>query len=867
VEEPLAKASESAGEAKKLAAELKDAQRLIEATHHTVATPDGRLLLVVDQFEEMFTLCGESDRHAFLDVLLAVKDAAPMTILLTLRADFMGQAQSFSPIFSQLLDESIVSHRPLSRADLESVITGPASYAGLEFEPGLINFILQEVAAQPDSLPLLEYALKEMWRKRQSRVMGHALYEEVGRVEGAISQHADVVLQALPEAERAVALRALTRLVRVADEEGEADTRSRLSLSELPETERAVLQTFVSARLLVTKREESTGTETIEVVHEALIRRWEKLREALSRDREFLLWRRRLDFRRREWEANQRHESLLLQGVPLEEAKRWLNERGAEVISTENEFITWEDRSEFHVERALSKSPSLLLLSDGRTRESYFTTLIFCGEKERALLIARRIERDQDRAYALKIIAEALAKAGIMHDAMLVAREIKDANVRISALGALVQALARIGLTVEAQLAASEAQVAIQEIESADGRVSALSQIIEALARVGILKEMRQAVEEALASANEIRNVHERTTRIASIVEVLAKVGMLAEAIALANNIETEAAFARTRALNSIAEAQAKEGMLEEAFCTAKEALVAAHKIEPMVSRAWVLSSVAETLAKAGRTSEALAVVREIEEPEVHRIRPLAMIAEALAKAEPKADWQSILRMIEDAENTRHRGAGLAYWTVAQALAGVGRVTDLLAVAYEIWDASSRGNLLAQASEALTKAGKVIEALTVARHVEPASTRAKPLGVIVEASMKIGVATETVFTATEALMVAREIEEAFVHANALMAVAVSWLAKGQIEEARNLVSEVQDAISKIFNDQERSKALGRLAIILARLRFYRAARETAEQCSGSSDRLAAYTAVIREYHIEHDPSLTQLFAKEEEEED
>jgi KaiC/GvpD/RAD55 family RecA-like ATPase len=180
--QPQASSSAFINQAARLAAELKDARRLIEAARRTVAAPDGRLLLVVDQFEELFTLCDEGNRRAFLDVLLAAKDAAPVTILLTLRVDFMGQAQSFSAAFSQLLDESIVNHRPLTHAELEAVITGPTQYAGLEFEPGLVNLILREVAAQPDSLPLLEYALTEMWRERQSQVMGHALYETVGKV-------------------------------------------------------------------------------------------------------------------------------------------------------------------------------------------------------------------------------------------------------------------------------------------------------------------------------------------------------------------------------------------------------------------------------------------------------------------------------------------------------------------------------------------------------------------------------------------------------------------------------------------------------------------------------------------------------------
>jgi KaiC/GvpD/RAD55 family RecA-like ATPase len=412
-------------EAKKLSAEMKDSQLIIEAVHRTVAAPDGRLLLVIDQFEELFTLCDESDRRAFLEALLAARDVAPVTILLTLRSDFMGQAQSFSPAFSQSLDDGIVSHRPLTRDDLEAVITGPARHSGLEFEPGLVSSILQEVAAQPDCLPLLEYALKEMWRKRQSRVMGHALYEAVGKVEGAISQHADAVLQTLPEAERQLALRALTRLVRVAGEDNEADTRLRLPLSELPEAEREVLQTFVAARLLVAKREESTGVDTIEVSHEALIRRWEKLRGALDSDREFLMWRRRLASRRKVWEQKARDDKWLLYGGERDDAQRWLNERGAELIPAEIEFITWDDRPDFQIKRILSEGPGLLLFSDSQIRKSWLTTLVFCREKEKALSVARDIEDASSRADALRSVAEALAKEEMAAEALVASRSIE----------------------------------------------------------------------------------------------------------------------------------------------------------------------------------------------------------------------------------------------------------------------------------------------------------------------------------------------------------------------------------------------------------------------------------------------------------
>jgi KaiC/GvpD/RAD55 family RecA-like ATPase len=667
-------------EAKKLAAELEDGQGLIEAIQRTAGMPDGRLLVVIDQFEEMFTLCDEGDRRAFLDILLAAKDVAPVTILLTLRADFMGQAQSFSSAFSQLLDESIVSHRPLTRANLEAVITGPARYTGVEFEPGLVDLILQEVSSQPDSLPLLEYALKEMWSKRQSRVMGHALYEAVGKVEGAISQHADAVLQKLPEAEQALALCALTRLVRVAGEEGEADTRLRLPLSELPEVERAVLQTFVTARLLVIKREEGAGAETIEVAHEALIRRWEKLRKELDSDREFLMWRRRLDSRRNAWEQKGRDDKWLLYGGERDDAQHWLNQRDSKLTAAEIEFITWDDRLDFLIERILSRSPSLLPYSYSDICKSWFATLVFCGEKARALSMTREIEDASSRGWALSSIAQALAKKGLAAESLTTAREIEGAYSRALALSSIAEALAKMGLATEAREAVTEALAAAREIKNAYRRARGLRLIVKALAKMGLAKEAREVATKALAASREIENEHGR----------------------------------------------------------AKE-----------------LSSIAKTQAKAGMAMEALATAHEIKS---------------------QYNYHETLRLI---------------------------------------------------FEALVEAEMAMEALATARKIEYASRRAR----------------------------------------VFLEVTDFWLERRQDDDARNLLEETQSTVSKVFDDEQRSWSLRDLTVILARLHSYRAAREAAEQCSSSSDRLAAYTAILREYHIERDPSLAQLFAEEKEEEE
>lgn len=818
--QPQASSSAFINQAAKLATELKVAQLLIEAIRRTVAAPDGRLLLVVDQFEELFTLCDESDRCAFLDVLLEVKYEAPLTILLTLRADFMGYAQSFSPTFSQLLDESIVSHRPLTRVDLESTITGPARYAGLEFEPGLVNLILQEVAAQPDSLPLLEYAMKEMWRKRQSQVMGYALYEEVGKVEGAISQHADAVLHALPEAEQALALRALTRLVRVAGEEGEADTRLRLPLSELPEAERDVLQTFVTARLLVTKREEGAGAETIEVAHEALIRRWENLRKALDSDREFLIWRRRLDSRRKSWEQKGRDDKWLLYGGERDDAQRWLNERGEELTAAEIEFITWDGRPEFQIERILSQSPSFLLFSDDEIRKDWFTTLIFCREKEKALSIAREIEDAYFRVHTLSSMAEALSKVEIATEAhevateaLATARKIEDVYSRARALSLNVKALVRAGMATEAREAAMEALAAAREIKKdTPFRTLLLSSIAGAIVIV-------KMVPEALAAARGTEDAPFRTQLLSSIVMSLVKVEMATEALAAAREIEDPSY--RANALSSTVQALVRAGMVTEALAVAR-------KIEGASDRVYALSSIVQAMVRAGMVTqareaaiEALAAAREIE-GKYYRIQPLSSIVWALVKA----------------------GMAAESWAAARE------------------DASFRTQLLFSIVWAMVREEMVTEASAIAREINDAFYRANAMSLIAEALMKAGVAMEAREAATESMAAALKIEDASSRAKILLMVVVDfWLEQKQNDDARNLLEDARDAISKVFDDKERSELTRRLAVILARLHSYRAARETAEQCASSSDRLAAYTAILREYHVERDPGLAQLFVK------
>jgi tetratricopeptide (TPR) repeat protein len=793
-----------------------------------------------------------------------VKDVAPITILLTLRADFMGQAQSFSPIFSQLLDDGIVSHRPLTRADLEAVITGPARYAGLEFESGLVNLILQEVAAQPDSLPLLEYALKEMWRNRQSSVIGHALYEVVGKVEGAISQHADAVLRALPEIEQPLALRALTRLVRVAGEENEADTRLRLPLREIPEAERDVLQTFVIARLLVAKREEGSGIETIEVAHEALIRRWEKLREALDADREFLIWRRRLDSRRKAWELKGRDNNWLLYGGERDDAQRWLNERGVELTAAEIEFLTWDERAEYQIEKILPQAPDLVSVSfvpiNGEEGcRQWFLTLTLCRGAGEALQAARKVADANARANAALAISVILNKKGqviqarqSMAEALRAVSEVQRTNDLVRSLSFISKVAIKIGLVTETM------QIACG-IEDEYARAQALINLVEPLIKDGQAEMISR-------ESRRLSNAEARASLLSYTVKALAKAGHTEEAQqitvdALRAVRDIESANGQAYVLSTLAEALAN-GRIRRLFQQViDEALKAAGKIEEKSSTVFALSRIARVLLVDNQESmaesvanEILRIVRGVEDSFVRPNR-LANAIPILVRLGLKDEALQAAREIKSAFE---RGA--VQKDLAEALIKIGQIDEALNVVDEIDLARIRSLTLSTIARVLTESGKMAEALSIAYKVEEAEERATTQAFIAEAFAKAG-------QPEEALRISREINDWYQRVTAQTAAAKSWLDSNCFKEAIEIIDEVRKGIGKINIEIYRSMSYERLAALLARLNSYREAREIADHCSRAADRLAAYTAILREYHIERDPRLAKLFAEEEEEED
>ncbi|MGD8807579.1 MAG: protein kinase, partial [Chloroflexota bacterium] len=299
-------------------------------------------ILVVDQFEELYTLCTDDQvRHTFpnmlFDAVYAGRGQGPgqLKLVLTLRADFMGQALTDRP-FADALQESDVKLGPMTRAELARAIESPAAKKNVVYEAGLVDRILDDVGDEPGNLPLLEFALTLLWERRTGRRLTHAAYETIGRVEGALARYADEIYEQLTFQERRLARRVFTQMVRPG--EGTEDTRRLATRSELGYEEWELAQRLADARLVVTGRT-ADGQKTVEVVHEALIRGWGRLREWMNSERTFRAWQERLRAAQRQWEETDRDTGALLRGVPLGEAEEWLDQKVRDISAGEKAYI------------------------------------------------------------------------------------------------------------------------------------------------------------------------------------------------------------------------------------------------------------------------------------------------------------------------------------------------------------------------------------------------------------------------------------------------------------------------------------------------------------------------------------------------
>ena len=301
------------------------------------AAPAGeRLVVVVDQFEEVFTICDdENARSAFVERLVELADAPDRNaVVVTIRDDFYGRCAAY-PELAALLAANHVLVPPMTRDELRRASELPARRAGVRLEPALVDALVDDATEQPGALPLLSSALVELWSTRDAGWIRAASYQQTGGISGAVARLAEESFSQLDGPQREAARSVLLRLA--GGEESDTITRRRVPLSELdldgnPDAA-AVVARFTDDRLL------TAGDSTVEVAHEALLREWPRLRDWLDEDAEGRRLRIQITQAAAQWEGAGRDPAELFRGPRLSAALDWTATHGRELNNLEREFV------------------------------------------------------------------------------------------------------------------------------------------------------------------------------------------------------------------------------------------------------------------------------------------------------------------------------------------------------------------------------------------------------------------------------------------------------------------------------------------------------------------------------------------------
>jgi WD40 repeat protein len=405
-----------------------------------IGEQDGRpVLIIADQFEELLTAVADlheadpeqSVQARFIRSLAAVKDVHKAAkCVLTIRADYMGRALEI-PGLAELLSDADVKLGPMNARELLEVIEKPAHRLEVKFDDGLASELLIAMGGSPDALPLLEFALTELWGGQSGRVIhrppdwGGEKNEDI--LQGPLVRHAERVLVELRDKfDEAMFRRVFLMLVRVDNPaRAQQDTRRPRRRSEFEILEWQLIEELSSqdsqARLVTIRAGAAAEDAVAEIAHEALIRQWPRLRGWLAEDRAFRLWLQRVERDAEEWRERAGDKSMLYRGGRLEEARRWRSERLAGDLKAVVNFLAAsekedeEDRARRHAEL----DEKLRILAEKADAEAKARV----QAEERAAIerrateeaLALRAEADGQRALAEQRLVEAeLAQSRVL---------------------------------------------------------------------------------------------------------------------------------------------------------------------------------------------------------------------------------------------------------------------------------------------------------------------------------------------------------------------------------------------------------------------------------------------------------------------
>jgi WD40 repeat protein len=371
------------------------------------------VVLAVDQFEEVFTLCTDpTEQKAFIDTvadLATAGDGLRHAVVITMRSDFQDYVLRVDSL-AKLVDTSKLRLGSLTAAELRDAIERPAALVGLQFESGIVDELVNDAVGEPAALPLLQFVLLGLWKKRRRNVVTREAYREVGRWREALTRAATELYERhLAPEEQAIARCLLLRLVRPQREGLEFFSRrtTRSALGEgLPaeRVDRVLARLLASGIVRESEAQERDDTQ-FEIAHESLIRNWKTLAEWLDQERSTMRTRALLADAARAWDTRGRDSSALLRGQMLEEvqgARQELTQAGGRLSDLE---VTYLHKSESHARRGRRIRRAILAGALGVMGASLVQMGVFLN-----LLNDRNKELSKEKGDAVWNYREAVAR-------------------------------------------------------------------------------------------------------------------------------------------------------------------------------------------------------------------------------------------------------------------------------------------------------------------------------------------------------------------------------------------------------------------------------------------------------------------------
>ncbi len=645
--------------------------------------PTHKILLIADQFEEIYTLCADQKiRRNFLDSLLdSFPSSSPQSqynrvLVTTMRADFLANALLYRPFGDVLKNDIKLSS--MNHDEVTSIIAKPAEKLKVTFESGLVERILDDVKDEPGNLPLLEFALTELWKQQKDRQLTHAAYQKIGKVQGALARHADWNYGNLDATEKEQVRRIFIQLVQPG--EGTLDTRRLATKAELGETSWNLVKQLADNRLVVTNQN-AANQETVEVVHEALISNWDEFRRWMNEDRSFRAWQERLRFAMNQWQNNARDKELLLRGKLLSEAEEKLKQRRDELSVDEQKFIqasvAQRQRRKGLIYSGLGVAGSIFLIWMGflgwrdytpwgqlthiswkltdvseqvkNSRYQSKAAIAFAKNEsfDRAFNLLDKIESSEYKASALSAIAQAIGKLNnlpkaqeLLEKATDSADKIKDSGYKAEALRAIAEVYGKLNNLPKAQLLLEKATDSADKIEDSRDKAYALIAIAQAYGKLNNLPKAQQLLKQATDSADKIKNTHDKASALIFIAQAIGKLNNLANAQQLLEKATDSADkidyyVSKDSALRAIAQAYGKLNNLPKAQQLLEKATDSADKIDHSQFKAETLSAIAEVYGKLNNLPKAQELLKQATDSadKIEHSRSKAEALRAIAQA------------------------------------------------------------------------------------------------------------------------------------------------------------------------------------------------------------------------------------------